>query len=451
MYRLNRLVRGIGRRTADMLSWDIMSGDYHVLMANFVLLLVYTTIESTFVNTLLYTVHPGIAIVIFYRAIVYTVTALCMHLAAYVAQKKTPLTVVRLGAAFYLLTYALLFFGLDHMQTVMIPTAILSGTGGAFYWVGHNQLVPRYTSQRNREVGMSIIGILQGVTQLIVPVVSGYIISWTPGSTGYRIMFGVGVATALLQMRVQRRMAPVEQPRHDSKARLAFKMLFKKRSFKLMFAFESLRGVREGAFAFLLNMLLFEIVTDESLVGINTFLTGAAAILGSWVYGRAVRRKMRGRVMLLATAILIGACIPLYFVMLPATLMAFTVLSSFFTLFAGNACSNTVYDIVGQNATTRKCMGEAIAIRENALWVGRMVGLGILMALPHTQKGYIVSILILTFAQLLAGFAMVAAMRTIDRKPSATEVTVLPNEPPASAGESAGPAGDASCPMEEPV
>lgn len=429
MFRLTRLIHGVGHRIADILNWDMMSEAYHVLVANFVLLVLYTTVESTFVNTLLYTVDPNITIVIIYRAIVFTTSALTMHLAAYVGQKRTPLTVIRLGALLYIATYALLFFGLNHMRVVMAPAAILSGSGGAFYWVGHNQLVPRYTSRRNREVGMSIIGILQGITQLVVPVVSGYVIRWTPGTLGYRIMFGVCMAAALVQLRVQRRMVPVEQPRHDSKARLAFKLLFKKHTFKLMFAFESLRGVREGAFAFLLNMLLFEIVTDESLVGINTFLTGAAAIIGSWVYGRAVRREMRGKVTLASTIILIACCLPLYFVMHTGTLMAFTVLSSFFTLFTGNACSNTVYDIVCQNSTTRKCMGEAIAIRENALWVGRMTGLAILTALPHTQAGYITSILLLTLMQLLAGFVMMHAIKVLDRRTLAENAAAVTEEP----------------------
>lgn len=413
---MRRLVMGIKRKTVDALSLDRMSRKYHVLIVNYIFLMLYTTLESVFVNTLLYTVQNNIAIVILYRGITFAAAAATMHVAAYLGQKKSPLVVIRTGAFLYLAMYVALFLGLNHMRVFLYPVAILSGSGGAFYWAGHNMLVSHYTTQSNRDIGISILGIVQGVMTLLVPVVAGFVISLMPGTTGYRVMFGVGMLAVAAQVTVQTKLHPVTQTRHTSQARLALRLVLRKMSVKLMLSYEAIRGLRDGAFAFLLNMVLFEIITDESLVGINTFLSGIASITGSWVYGRFVRPSMRPRVVLAGAALLTLLALPLFGLMSAATVMLYNIASSFATLFLLNACSNSSFDVLGQNETTRKCMGELLAFREGAMALGRICGLGVLMLLPHTQRGYVTSILILTGAQLLCALLLHYAQKMVDRK-----------------------------------
>lgn len=413
---MHRLLWGIKRRVVDLLNLDRMSEKYHVLSLNYLFLMLYTTLESVFVNTLLYTIHSDISIVIFYRGITYVASAVTMHAAAYLSQRRSPIASIRAGAFFYLATYLLLFFGMDNMQVLMIPVAILSGTGGAFYWTGHNLLVSHYSTKHNRDVGIAILGIIQGVMTLVVPVVSGFVISLMPGTTGYRIMFGVGMAAVVVQLFEQRRLAPVEQKKHVSQAKLAFKLLRRKLSFKYMMGYEYFRGFRDGAFAFLLNMVLFEIITNESLVGINTFLTGIAAITGSWVYGRFVQPSMRPKIALLATTVLTVFSLTLAVSMSVGTVMLFSLVNSFVTLFIIYSVNNSTYDVLGQNETTRRCMSEMLAIREGAIAFGRMSGLAVLMVFPHNQKGYVGAILVLTASQFIGSLLIALTQRLLDRK-----------------------------------
>lgn len=413
---MHRALLAIKRIVRDALSWDMMNEKFHVLAKNYILLIAYVTLESTFVNTLLYTVLDDISIVIFYRGIFYFVTATTMHLAAYLGQKKSPVFVIRCGAVLYMCTYVLLFFGLDSMAIAMIPSAILSGAGNAFYWSGHTSLLPRYTTSGSRDIAMAILSIFQGVMTLLVPLISGLIIQWMPGSTGYRIMFGIGMLAAAAQLFVQRNLVPVPTRRSKSQIKLALRLLRKRRTFQLMMGYETLRGFRDGAFAFILNMLLFEIVTSEFLVGVNTFLTGAAAIVGSWVYGKVARQHLRAQLTIAAGVILTLACLPLFALLNTVTVMLYTLVSSFFTLFIMNFASNTSYDVMGQNAVTRSCMGETAALREGALTLGRLSGLLLLLLLPHTQTGYMVSILILTASQILCGIIMLPVQRFFQKR-----------------------------------
>lgn len=412
---LQQPVQRIRDQSIEMLGLDKMSNAYLLLVLNYILFMLYTTLETTFVNTLLYTVIDDMSIVLAYRAILYFAMGTMTHIAAYICHKRSILFVIRIGGALYILTYAMLFFGLNHMQYIWMIVAFLAGSGNAFYWSAHMQLVPHYTTIRNRDVGMAILGIVQGGMTLFVPLISGYVITWMSGTNGYRVLFGICIVAALGQLRVQMMLVPVERKRPKSQLRLALHLIHRLRSYRFMVGYEVVRGLRDGAFAFILNMLLFEIVTDESLVGINTFLTGAASIAGAWVFGKVVHPNRRGQYAMLAAGILSALTLLMYLWLNPPFLMMFTVISSFLSLFIVNSCSNTTYDLMGQNSITRKCVGETIAIREGMIAIGRLIGLAFLMLMPHDQQGYVTSILALTLAQIACGFLMYCTQREMKK------------------------------------
>lgn len=425
---MNRLLRGIKRRTIEMLSLDRMSEKYQVLAVNYIFLMLYSTLESVFVNTLLYRISSDISIVIFYRGMVFVVTAVAMQFAAYMGQKKTPLATIRLGSVLYFLSYLALFLFLDYMAQIMYLAATLTGLGAAFYWSGHNLLVTHYTTKDNRDIAISILGIIQGVMTLCVPVVSGFVIAWMPGTTGYRVMFGIGMLSVGAQLYFQKFLAHVEQKKHTSEIRLALKLLTRKVSYRLMMGYEFIRGFRDGAFAFILNMLLFEIITDESLVGINTFLTGVMAIIGSWVYGKFVTPRMRARYSVIATIILVVSCGSLLLLMNAATVITFSIINAFFILFIVYSCNNFTYDVISQNETTRKCMGEVLAIREGSIALGRVCGLIVVMLFPRTQLGYIQAMLLLTVAQALAALFQKLTEKVLIRNRARDQVQLAVEE-----------------------
>lgn len=416
-----RLIYQLKRHTVETLSLERMSGKFQVLAVNYIFLMVYATLEGVFVNTLLYRITPDISIVIIYRGITYLSSAVFMHLAAYTAHKKNPVTVIRLGGALYLLMYVVLFFGMDYMNIFMYLTAILSGAGGAFYWSGHNTLIPHYTSPSNRDIGVSILCIIQGAAALSVPIISGGVISlggalFASPSIGYRVMFGIGMITVVAQMRYQRNLPPVEQLVRKSELRRALKLFRKDITFKYMMCFEYLRGFRDGTFGFILNMILFEIITSESLVGVNAFLTGIMAITGAWAYGKLVTPVLRARYTMFATTAMLAFCSLLLFKASAPVVMLFAMINSFSALFVSNAAANSAIDVMTRDTIRRKCLGESLSIREAALTLGRVSGLTILMLFPATMTGRITAMLILTVTQYFLAFFVRKSVRVIGRK-----------------------------------
>lgn len=416
-----RLVYQVKRHVADTLSLERMSGKFHILSGNYIFLMIYATLESVFVNTLLYRITPDISIVVIYRGITYISSAVMMQYAAHVSRKKDPVTVIRLGGALYLAMYIVLFFCMDYMSSFMYLTAILSGAGGAFYWSGHNTLIPHYTVPSNRDIGVSILCIIQGVAALFVPIISGGVISlgeavFGSPNIGYRLMFGVGTATVVMQILYQRKLPPVEQLVHKSETKLALKLLRKDATFKYMMLFEILRGFRDGTFGFILNMILFEIITSESLVGLNAFLTGVMSIAGAWAYGKLVKPSLRARYAIIATTAMLFFCSMLLIKSSAPIVMIFAMINSFFALFVANSASNSAIDIMTNNMVKRKCLSESLSIREVALTLGRIGGLSILSLFPSTMTGRIIAMIILTATQYVLAILVGKSVRIINRK-----------------------------------
>jgi len=410
------ILKGFVRRTNELLGLDYMDGKFKVLAANYLFIMMYYTLETVFVNTLLYRITPDMSIVIHYRAVVFFSIAVASNTGAFLSKRFSPVTVIKLGGFAYIVMYLILFFGMDRMDILKDIVAVFSGIGAGFYWSGHNVLLTHYTNKRNRGIGVSILGLIQGIMTLLVPVISGFVISLMPGNTGYRVMFGIGMLTVLLQKGLQNKLSPVEGEIHKSRLRLALKFLWRKTTCQIMLCYEFIRGIRDGVFIFFLNMVLFQIVTEESLVGINTFLTGVMAILGSWAYGKLAGPGRRVKLALLATTILFGGTVLLFWAMSPTMIILFSVVNSFCSLFIIYTANTYSFDVMAQNETMRHYVAELNGFREAALSAGRILGLCIVMLFPATITGYIQAMCVLTLTQYVGVFMMKLVRDTLDRK-----------------------------------
>lgn len=419
-------MRKVYNRMLDALGLSLMGERYQMLTLTYLLLMIYTTIESVFVNTLLHRISGDMSYVMLYRGIGYAVSAIMMNVAAVVSQKSNPVAVLRMGAGFYLLSYIGLVFGMEYMEVMRFIIPVFSGAAGAFYWSGHNSLVLEYSSPENRDLGLGIFGIVSGVTTLIIPVITGFVISLMPGNWGYQVMFAAGMIFVAIQFVLATRLT-LEEGSKDRKRKSRYKQTFQlfreKQTLRFMLYAEAIRGARDGIFAFILNMMLFEIIADERLTGINTFLTGIMAIIGSWVYGRFVQPRIRGKYMNISITIILVFTSFLFYKMNAATLMIFTAINAFFQLFINNTNNSNTYDVTSQTKETLLCTREIYGIREVALAVGRIAGLIYGLLAPKSQVGYVVLLSILTLIQYFSAFFIQKTYHILEDKRIAEEAT----------------------------
>lgn len=410
------VVRAIRRKVYDALSLERMDKKFGVLAVNFVFLMSYFTLEGVFVNTLLLRISDGdFRVVLIYRSIKFAFSAMAMLFAAAFPSKMHPTKLLRGGGVLYMLSFAALFIWMERLTDIMYFLGAAVGIAAGLYFLGHNMLLTHYTTPSNRALGLSLMTIVQGSISLMMPLISGMVIGFMPDMIGYRIMFGLAILAAGAQVTFIRKLTPVAASKHKTELIQAIKMFFTKTTIGLIFILDLIRGLRDGVFMFFLNIVLFEIVGSESLVGFNSFLAGIAAISGAWLYGRVATAGNRAVLVGIATTVLMAFAGLLMLAMNPATIILFSVLNSFMVVIINNSATNTSFDILGMQAY-RPIMTELMAVREVALQSGRIVGVLVVSSLPPTLEGYVQAMLVLTASVYLVAVLLHIIRLAVDKE-----------------------------------
>ena len=413
------LAKGIKRKAYDALSLDILDERFKILSINYIFVMVYFTLESVFVNTLILRVFDGdMHVVLVYRAFTFGFSAVGMNLPPVFWRKMNPIACIRIAGALYVLLFLSLFAGLNHLSHFIYLIGAVSGLTVGLYFSGHLVLFTNYTTQQNRAKGVAIMSITQGVTTLIMPLISGAVIGFMPGMIGYRIMFGIAIATVLAQITFIRRLPPVQTEQKKSDLGVAVRLVFDRLLLRVMMVMEFARGLRDGVFAFFLNIVLFEIVNSESLVGFNTFLAGMASITAAWLYGRIATPQRRVPIVWTCVTTLVIFCSMLLFALTPLTIILFSIINAFFVQIIINCAMNNSFDIIGQSEETRAVMTELLGFRDIFMMSGRIVGIVIVGLFPATLRGYVHAMLTLTAGQYILASLLYVCRRISDKEQS---------------------------------
>ena len=414
------LAQGIKRKVYDALSLDRMNEKYGILALNHVFMMACVTLEVVFVNILIMRVSGGdIQAVLTNRALVFIFTAVGMNMVPVLSRKINAVTAIRVSGFLYILVFFVLLIGTEQIFLLVYAVGALSGLAWGFYWFGQIALLTSYTTQQNRAVGIAIFAVIQGSMALVMPLASGGVIDFMPGMDGYRLMFGAAIVALVVQrFFIMCKLPPVQTEHRKSEYRIAFRLLFKRAGLRIMAAMEFSRGLRDGVFGFFLNLVLFEIVNSESLVGVNSFLAGLASILAAWLYGRMITDRNKGRLTVISVSVLMAFFPILYFAIGPATVILFSVANAFFAMFINNSVMNNSFDALGQNEQTRSVMSELIGIREAALVSGRISGIVIMALFPAGLQGYVQAMLALTATQYVVAFLLYLSRRVREREQS---------------------------------
>ena len=215
-----------------------------------------------------------------YNATFFLGSAAAMLLAAGLLQRTDSGVTAVLGILGYNVLYLLLIVLGDNASRWHLWLGLLAGLADGCYWLSYGHLLSDSTDLANRDSGLAIVNICANVVNLTIPLLAGFIIDAVGGTRGCVAVFGLSFAvsaavTCALALRLpKRRMAgahKVDYPR-------TLRAIGRNRHLLYSLAAQGCKGVREGAFTFILSIVLYQIVKNELLVGFNTFLSAAAAI-----------------------------------------------------------------------------------------------------------------------------------------------------------------------------
>lgn len=168
--------------------------------------------------------------------------------------------------------YVIVLTCMDFVDSVYAVVAAVHGVATGLYWITYSDALLQYSTDDTRDICINFVGIFSGFISLVLPLFSGYLLDVFSDLTGYYILFGACGVMALLAVWLVTRLESEEIDHKKTQFLHVMKKVYTEKMWFFAIHMDFWRGIRDGAFSFFLNVLLFSIVSSEALVGVNTFL-----------------------------------------------------------------------------------------------------------------------------------------------------------------------------------
>ena len=367
-----------------LVNGETLGGGFYRFLSVHACFLVFYGLPHVFINTMLLGQTGDVKVVVMYNATFFLGSAAAMLLAAGLLQRTDSGVTAVLGILGYNVLYLLLIVLGDNASRWHLWLGLLAGLADGCYWLSYGHLLSDSTDLSNRDSGLAIVNICANVVNLTIPLLAGFIIDTVGGTRGY----------------MARTLRAIGRNRH-----LLYSL-----------AAQGCKGVREGAFTFILSIVLYQMVKNELLVGFNTFLSAAAAIASYVIASRILSLANRVRYMGVAVAVLTGIAALCILHLSPMTVILYTVVNSFFAGFLENSTYSTFLDMMQLVPEMDDHRPELLAVNDTVLELGRCVGLSIIIVM-NVYVGEDVgvqvwSLLVLTLTQVGTVLLCRGAMRS---------------------------------------
>lgn len=414
-----RKISGFAGRIRTIMGGDGLGDTYYRFLAVHVGFMIFTGLPGVFINTFLMSQSRNMDVVLIYNMLSFSGTAVGMFLSADVVHRFHPGVVSVLGILGYNLLYLQLIFLNTRAAEFVVLLGLTNGLAGAFYWISYSQLLTEYTDLSNRDSGMAIVSIMSSIINLVVPLLSGVLISAAGRQVGYNLVFvlafAMGLVTAVGAIRLPKLQSKETQKAHHKSA---LSLILQQKPLQFTLLSEGFKGVREGAFGFILSILLYRLIQSEALVGFSTFLSSGVSIFSFLIISRRIVPANRIKSMEIALVSLFAFSVVFVFFVNPVMLILFTVVNAFFAGFILNSSFGLFLDAVQVLPEARILRPELFAVKELCLATGRCAGVLVIMAIDRATGGNLtwqaISLVLLTATQVVPVSASRKAARLVE-------------------------------------
>lgn len=388
---------------------DTLKADYYIFLLVHSSFLISVRLPGVFINTLLLGESNDIDIVMKYNLVFFLAGSISMLVAAQVLHRTSPGFVAVSGIVGYNVLYLLLILLLLRGRTVSdyhLLLGSLMGVADGFYWLAYGNLLSDTTELDNRDSGIAIVSICMSVVNLVIPLLSGWIIAKSGNLTGYLIVFimafAMSVVTGVLAIRLPKKHT---QAGNRVEYVRTLRLAWQDKSLRYALLTQGSKGIREGVFTFILSIILYQLISSEWLIGVNTFVAALVSILSYTLMSRLLTYKNRLGYMLLATTVLSMAAAVCLFQLNVAMIFVFTILNSLFAGFIENSSYSNFLDKLQDVSLLASHRPEMFAVNECVLVLGRSVGIAIILLIGtffgSSLTVQMVSVLILSVTQFI--------------------------------------------------
>ncbi len=399
---MKKIVNKVHLILYNLLGMDRINTSFIKFSVAHLCFMVAANIQGIFVNILLIRNSSDVNISIIFNMIVFGCNGISMFAAAKIIKKFDLRYTASIGIGLHIIGYLCFLFLMEDIASYAYMVAVLFGCGGGVFWITYFNALTSYSTDESRDVSIAYLGMLTGVIALSVPAISGSVISAFEGYTGYMVMFGFAFMFSGVSIFLYTRLQKTAMSNTNTAYIKTIKSFFTSKCW--IFAGLQLcnRSIRDGVFLFFLNVLLYEFVPSEAVIGYVAVVNGLCSIFGQLFCGKVLRPSNRLKIMFIAITILIGTGLLLFVQMSALTIIVLSVMNSFFIILVMNPAMATEMRTVQIMPGGRENCNEFFGLFEIVRNTGRLIGLGFLFLVPKTPVGYAFAITILTATLYLA-------------------------------------------------
>jgi len=332
-----------------------------------------------FLNLYLWRLTEDLTVNGIYTIISFFMTPIGFAVGGWIAKRKDRLVTYRLGIFMTAIFYLLVIIAQENVASYYPLFALAGGFAAGLYWIGYLVLMYDVSTDTNRIRYLGLNMVFFNAAGLLGPVLAGTIIGRSDNLQGYIITFTLAfimfVIAAVVSLRVG-----TTTVRHKSYYLKLMPLLMRKNKvwFKALFAF-FVFGLFQGIMLFLPNILLYQTVGREDLVGyLGVCFSSVIMVTGYVMSRRANDEGARQYIIVSSSAVVIGSLFLLYDVRL-WTVVIFMVLFSISNPLAINTINSYYYRLIGTLPLKGQLRYEAVVMRETFMNTGRILSVTLLL------------------------------------------------------------------------
>src|SRR3569833_2506472 len=150
-----------------------------------------TSLSNMFINVFIWKLNSSLSLLALYSLVFSLVILASFPLCAVFARKRTPMASSRLGILCFLATYALVLLLQERSADHIFVFGLGLGLGASFFAIGMHMGMLDSTRDRGRDCFLFVSNLLNSVSGMLAPLLSGFLIDRFTGMTGYYFVFSI--------------------------------------------------------------------------------------------------------------------------------------------------------------------------------------------------------------------------------------------------------------------
>lgn len=409
-----KIFKSVLDKLTEKMGYNKLSRSFTRYLGVYICYMIASLLSSAYFNVFLLKAIGSSDALAWYNLLLACLQPVVMVLAIPVLRRKSINFCQQVGLGMHALAYLCLSFNANISETMVYVISCVFSAGNAFYYTSYTPQILAYTEDESRDVAYGSMGFMSTLGSLTLPLITGFFISAFGDLVGYRIMFfassfalviGILLSFRLTKVNVKKNV-PLKQTWH------IMKRMISNRDMLVMLIITMLTAAEVSGKAYYGSVLVYELLREESVIGVVTTVGGIVGLLANLVYGKIVKPQNRGSMMLAGAVLTFAATSLLNFSKTSYGYIIYFTIYSFSSFFIATPVVTEYMQVLQNDKMLGDYGAEVHACREFFYASGRILGLIPAFVIPASVSSASALLILIVILQIISAVMMIYIQKT---------------------------------------